>query len=1508
MDRTNLEVSTSGTLRKTTLRGIISLLLLLLTATSAWATDYVFVYNGNYLGVNAAGTGIENYTTFNPERCVWTCVNGNNEATLGGTSYALRITYNGNTRYLNGSTTNGNAPTLSTTAQNVWRTDGTYLFYRNSNNYYLYYRGGSWRTSRSTGNNDNGYAGTGWGATNYRATLTASTTTDAQDNTKLPTVTCSGLSGSAGLQMSQNGLGGTYTPAATTITVGGTTYYKGTNGVYSTTAPSATLNPQYAWSINSGNANITNAGVLTLSNNNTQNVRVRLTITNTNPAITKTVDYNLTATATAALNETAYGDMTITPSAQTLDLGETVTYTASASINQLTRTRPQYVTITDQDGHTHYKVGDAYRAAAPTVTETPGAAINFTSFNWSAAEGTAYFTIDPYYSNSSNQVTLTRSAQKTGTRQTFTISVTGQYGSQNKTASATVTIPATQVDLTALHAGEAVNLGMGSSASINGHYTYEPDYDAAGAPYLNFRYTSNNTNVATVDASGNVAAVGPGSTTITITAVKLDGTDGVSCNVTVNVAIDPPTITIDGSGNVTISHPVPGVQIRYTTNGTDPTANTGTVYTASFTANSEQTIKAIAVSNGVASAVASEFYATSGISGNRVILNDYEDHTMSYYSAKPDADYPDVLLSPDPRNVKITYRGGSVPNGSAVAVSATESANEFVYYKTIEKTAWGNSEGRWLTGNYAYMVIPNPFSKRPKVGSTYYGFAGWKIISGGEYINGKNNNDVLGLEEKINFVNLDNNYTPNCTSAEIVFEATWTPATVVTSTANASGDMGLNASGTYETNFIVYTGSTNYTVTGLTRPATVSNQYPDGTSAGSATITTCNSNSATTKLEFIKIGNTTTGTGTYTIGSGTTGRELIVGRGCTGVVQDIRGNGGQIQCRIESGTFNYMFPMNSGSSSGTNFGRIVIGCDYDRAMVDNTKLWIVNYVSNNGNSAAHANNDVNEHMDITFKSGMYGFKAGGYTSSNNLYGLGVGGNTDNVTYTWTDETGEHTVNYDNISTSGIWQKTMSFYVGPTRGAGKGGINRMLIEGGELSSVNGGGSTVADNTISFYLRMKGGWVKGALYGGASATDANGSRKIVLTGGEINSWVAIGCNGTNATAGSGAFNGVGYMYVGGTAELRSHNKDGIYNNTWGLVNSLEGGRVFGGGRGLGASGSYSGSVTTSYVVVADEAFIEDKVYGGGCHGVAQTGSVYILGGTIGGNVYGGSFEPTSTNNTWQSRNTFVRMYNGVVKGGVYGGNDASGDIKENTSVQIFGGVVGQDGITELNGNRVGVFGGGLGATTRVGQDVTVTIGKAAATDGPTIYGDVYGGSALGSVNGTTASDTYHTNVTMNAGTVNGSIYGGGLGQRNGVNGATSDIEANVYGPVTVTINGGALKATSQGGLGAVFGCNNANGQPKRKVNVDVNGGEMEWIYGGGNAAPYTVSPSSSYDNFHVLMTAGHVKHSVFGGGLGTNAVISGSTEVKIIGPAVIDKNVYGGGNGGEVTGDTHVVIGE
>ncbi len=235
--------------------------------------------------------------------------------------------------------------------------------------------------------------------------------------------------------------------------------------------------------------------------------------------------------------------------------------------------------------------------------------------------------------------------------------------------------------------------------------------------------------------------------------------------------------------------------------------------------------------------------------------------------------------------------------------------------------------------------------------------------------------------------------------------------------------------------------------------------------------------------------------------------------------------------------------------------------------------------------------------------------------------------------------------------------------------------------------------------------------------------------------------------------------------------------------------------------------------------------------------------------------------------------------------------------------------EDQHVSVGGN---VFGGGKKAN--VGGSSTVLIDQTGAIVGI----DVYGGGEEAKVNtidGTTPTEDKSTTVTLRMGDVRGNLYGGGLGVR-----PTSDEDpgtpADVLGPVQVTINGGTVE-------GHVFGCNNLYGAPKSTVNVDVikdpNNVVMNLqknVYGGGNLADYEApAATTQYPKLHnypeVNIKHGTVGGSVFGGGLGLTAVVTGNPQVTIGDDvenhtAIVNNNVYGGGDKASVTGYTLVTV--
>lgn len=305
--------------------------------------------------------------------------------------------------------------------------------------------------------------------------------------------------------------------------------------------------------------------------------------------------------------------------------------------------------------------------------------------------------------------------------------------------------------------------------------------------------------------------------------------------------------------------------------------------------------------------------------------------------------------------------------------------------------------------------------------------------------------------------------------------------------------------------------------------------------------------------------------------------------------------------------------------------------------------------------------------------------------------------------------------------------------------------------------------------------------------------------------------------------------------------------------------------------------------------------------------------------------------------------LNIENGTtIMGSVYGGGessdvvgDASDDFPGNVVVNISGGTI--------NGN---VHGGGYGKTTEVGGDVLVNIGSRTGTEGNYTYapctaeilGDVYGGSAFGSVN-TSTSNT--TTVNLFGGTIHGDAYGGGLGQIGraaqaavGTEGEEGyvpavteieDVKAQVKGEVNVTLDGTKFEvrtsADDQGNQipvsGRIFGCNNLNGSPEGDVKVTIERTvgyniqrtiednlandeaehryELAAVYGGGNLAPYL-----PYDYMNNLTAKTHIIingcekasiQQVYGGG---NAASTPAAQIDVKGTYEVEE-MFGGGNG-------------
>ncbi len=448
-----------------------------------------------------------------------------------------------------------------------------------------------------------------------------------------------------------------------------------------------------------------------------------------------------------------------------------------------------------------------------------------------------------------------------------------------------------------------------------------------------------------------------------------------------------------------------------------------------------------------------------------------------------------------------------------------------------------------------------------------------------------------------------------------------------------------------------------------------------------------------------------------------------------------------------------------------------------------------------------------------------------------------------------------------------------------------------------NSDGNGGYTPAPLSLelsSTTLNLSGGTINGSIYGGGCGF-VNGMPSGVTM------------QGVGSVFGTSNVNVSGGMIVGSVYGGSQGAKDyyGSTNNYGQTINHIA---------------EMNGSVNLN-VTGTDELWptIGGNIYGGGA-GIASTSTQEYLRIATTGDIDLGELYASTINITIDLPASHPFL------GNVYGGGEM-GAVDGTTNITINGGVLGQvvDG-NVVNGN---VFGGGKGESghpdkAKVTGTTYVNI-EADAND--EVMGDVYGGGELAQVVGDTRvdinsgpvrGDVYgggsladivgNTSVNLNGGKLH-STYGGGLGSKVGINGATTNVEAHVTGNTTVVLNGSVV-------LGEIFGCNNLNGTPQGHVFVDIKtttskGTESQEhpyhvaaVYGGGNLAAYV--PTNANDYTEVLVeNCDNSIEDVFGGG---NAATVPNTEVTIWGGLI--NRVFAGGNGAsspaDVTNNTHLIL--
>ena len=469
--------------------------------------------------------------------------------------------------------------------------------------------------------------------------------------------------------------------------------------------------------------------------------------------------------------------------------------------------------------------------------------------------------------------------------------------------------------------------------------------------------------------------------------------------------------------------------------------------------------------------------------------------------------------------------------------------------------------------------------------------------------------------------------------------------------------------------------------------------------------------------------------------------------------------------------------------------------------------------------------------------------------------------------------------------------------------------------------------------------------GTVYGGANQANVNNGIDLTIesgivenvfggnnTSGSVNDTIRVTINKDSDCAWY-----VGNVYGGGNLAKYSAPSNKPNYPKVRVLNGTVSEDVFGGGLGnTGDNGKVTGN--PQVIVNGSGAAVNGGVYGGGS--LAPTQGNPLVTQTLGATakVFGGGKAASVTGAPT------VAINGGTVSTGVYGGCDSQGNVSGNIIVNVTGGTIGsQANLNQTTPVTADVYGGGFGQSTSTSGNVEVNIGALADTHSefPKIYGDVYGGSALGNVNDAASDKTTvnilngtllskeipHTTPVNYIEYIGGNVFGGGLGRKDdpSTGDANEAIEAKVYGVVTVNIgapstNGRDLNPDEDQNRGMatikgnVYGCNNTNGSPQDSVMVHIyrtyraddeqinySGNNPKYaianVFGGGNEANYVPLSTAAHKKLKVMIHGCYNSvRRVFGG---SNAAASGNSSISTTVSTNIDGGrfyqVFGGGNG-------------
>ncbi len=419
--------------------------------------------------------------------------------------------------------------------------------------------------------------------------------------------------------------------------------------------------------------------------------------------------------------------------------------------------------------------------------------------------------------------------------------------------------------------------------------------------------------------------------------------------------------------------------------------------------------------------------------------------------------------------------------------------------------------------------------------------------------------------------------------------------------------------------------------------------------------------------------------------------------------------------------------------------------------------------------------------------------------------------------------------------------------------------KIVIKGGKFGSaeqpidgVYAGGSGFMSPSLFYEQNVKPSIYGGNIYG-KTGEYADSVSSLTIYGGEFfcSHGIFAGGRGTDKYYSEKAYSGTPSEYTDlgktyGNVRLNIYGGN-IYCN------------VYGGGAGV-AEAKLIGNNSTYGTLTNMARLTGNSVIniGGTAHIISSNGK--------GGNVYGGGMLAAVDGNTMINISGSA-----IIDGNVYGAAQ---------------GITSDVAVTEIPGtstpyllhtpDNAKLFG-------KVNGNTMVTISGT-----PTISGDIYGGAESGITEG-------NTNVMLNGGTLDGNVYGGGLGALK-----ASDViaSANVTGNTYIMID--KVKYASPTTSYYVYGGGNVASKVDGKTEIVVNGcttADQMTLYGGGYGE--NTSAENTYitvNDFETEETIGNIKYhyglsSIYGGG--DAGPVSGKANIALNGGQIFG-DVFGGGN--------------